>query len=69
MTFLAIGSGILICAGLFLIFWLQRDTPAENAADHEDSFVGEVRALLQEFYPDTAFTSVSYTHLTLPTKA
>lgn len=56
MTFLAIGSGILICAGLFLIFWLQRDTPAEDAANHGDSFVGEVRALLQEFYPDTAFT-------------
>ena len=61
MNFLAIGSGILICTGLFLIFWLQRGAPTEKTTNHEDSLVGEVRGLLNEFYPDTALTYNSET--------
>ena len=66
MNLIGIGSGILICAGLCLIFWLQRDTAVTETVT-EERFVGEVRTLLKDYYPNTELTYNSETDTFAPT--
>ena len=66
MNLIGIGSGILICAGLCLIFWLQRDTAVTETIT-EERFVGEVRTLLKDYYPNTELTYNSETDTFAPT--
>jgi len=55
MELLGIGSGVLIFAGLCLIFWLQRQASTNPNAGSEDRFVDEVRAILKAYYPNVDF--------------